>query len=88
MLTRVPQNNLLTIWLAVWSIYCMDFSINGGKFFHISPYVPTTRNLTRPPVQAVDRALLVDTFPRTEQETGNAWAAIMQGVGGVGGFFL
>ncbi|KAH9990214.1 MFS general substrate transporter [Russula compacta] len=63
-----PANNLLTIWLAVLSIYSMDFSING--------------------VQAVDRALLVDTFPRTEQEKGNAWAAIMQGVGGVGGFFL
>jgi solute carrier family 45, member 1/2/4 len=37
---------------------------------------------------AVDRALLVDTLPRTEQTKGNAWAAIMSGIGGVGGFFL
>lgn len=39
-------------------------------------------------VQAVDRALLVDTLPRAEQAKGNAWAAIMLGIGSVGGFFL
>jgi hypothetical protein len=39
-------------------------------------------------VQAVDRALLVDTLPATEQATGNAWAAQMLGIGGVIGFFL
>ena len=37
---------------------------------------------------AVDRALLVDTLPRDEQAKGNAWAAIMVGIGGVSGFFL
>jgi len=45
-------------------------------------------NLTGLLVQAVDRALLVDTLPRAEQAKGNAWAAIMLGVGSVGGFFL
>ena len=40
------------------------------------------------PVMAVDRALLVDTLPRAEQAKGNAWAAIMVGIGGVSGFFL
>ncbi len=25
------QNNILTIWLAVLAIYCMDFSINAGE---------------------------------------------------------
>jgi solute carrier family 45 protein 1/2/4 len=39
-------------------------------------------------VQAVDRALLVDTLPRADQAKGNAWAAIMLGIGSVGGFFL
>ncbi|KAH9968022.1 major facilitator superfamily domain-containing protein [Russula dissimulans] len=63
-----PANNLLTIGLAVFSIYCIDFSINA--------------------VQAVDRALLVDTLPRAEQAKGNAWAAIMLGLGGVSGFFF
>ncbi|KAI0299351.1 major facilitator superfamily domain-containing protein [Multifurca ochricompacta] len=63
-----PANNVLTIWLAVLSIYCIDFSINA--------------------VQAVDRALLVDTLPRAEQAKGNAWAAIMLGIGSVGGFFF
>ncbi|KZO99261.1 hypothetical protein CALVIDRAFT_477540 [Calocera viscosa TUFC12733] len=38
-------------------------------------------------VQAMDRALLVDTLPASEQELGNAWAARMMGLGGVLGFF-
>ncbi|KAF8497455.1 MFS general substrate transporter [Russula emetica] len=63
-----PANNALTIWLAVLSIYFIDFSINA--------------------VQAVDRALLVDILPRAEQAKGNAWAAIMLGIGSVGGFFF
>ncbi|KAH9077749.1 MFS general substrate transporter [Lactarius deliciosus] len=61
-------NDVLTIWLAVLSIYCIDFSINA--------------------VMAVDRALLVDTLPRAEQAKGNAWAAVMVGIGGVSGFFF
>ena len=40
------------------------------------------------PVQAVDRALLVDTLPTAEQASGNAWAARMLGIGSVGGFFM
>ncbi|KAI0267318.1 major facilitator superfamily domain-containing protein [Gloeopeniophorella convolvens] len=63
-----PANNTLTIWLAVFSIYCIDFGVNA--------------------VQAVDRALLVDTLPPSEQAKGNAWAAIMLGIGGVSGFFF
>lgn len=39
-------------------------------------------------VQAVDRALLVDTLPSAEQPAGNAWAARMLGVGSVIGFFV
>ncbi|TDL20701.1 MFS general substrate transporter [Rickenella mellea] len=39
-------------------------------------------------VQAVDRALLVDTLPTTRQATGNAWAARMLGIGSVVGFFI
>ncbi|KAH9000608.1 MFS general substrate transporter [Lactarius hatsudake] len=61
-------NDILTIWLAVLSIYCIDFSINA--------------------VMAVDRALLVDTLSRAEQAKGNAWAAVMVGIGGVSGFFF
>ncbi|KAI0060540.1 MFS general substrate transporter [Artomyces pyxidatus] len=61
-------NDILTIWLAILSIFCIDFGINA--------------------VQAVDRALLVDTLPPTEQATGNAWAAVMLGIGSVAGFFF
>ena len=39
-------------------------------------------------VQAVDRALLVDTLPSSSQAAGNAWAARMLGVGSVVGFFV
>ncbi|GJJ14594.1 hypothetical protein Clacol_008860 [Clathrus columnatus] len=47
-------NNNLTIALAVFSIYLIDFSINA--------------------VQAMDRALLIDLLPASEQEEANAWA--------------
>ncbi|KAF8653633.1 hypothetical protein AX16_003785 [Volvariella volvacea WC 439] len=39
-------------------------------------------------VQAVDRALLVDTLPTSDQAQANAWAARMLGVGSVVGFFV
>ncbi|KAF8202080.1 hypothetical protein K438DRAFT_1932788 [Mycena galopus ATCC 62051] len=39
-------------------------------------------------VQAVDRALLVDTLPPAQQPAGNACAALMLGFGSVVGFFI
>ena len=39
-------------------------------------------------VQAVDRALIVDTLPSAEQADANAWAARMLGVGSVAGYFM
>ncbi|KAF7311285.1 MFS general substrate transporter [Mycena kentingensis (nom. inval.)] len=39
-------------------------------------------------VQAVDRALVVDTLPPAQQTAGNACAALMLGVGSVLGFFI
>ncbi|KAJ6617092.1 hypothetical protein B0H10DRAFT_1878615, partial [Mycena sp. CBHHK59/15] len=39
-------------------------------------------------VQAVDRALLVDTLPPAAQPAGNACAALMLGIGSVVGFFV
>ncbi|EIW74070.1 MFS general substrate transporter [Coniophora puteana RWD-64-598 SS2] len=65
---RSHSNDVLTIWLAVFAIYCIDFSINA--------------------VQAVDRALLVDTLPTSDQPGGNAWAARMLAVGSVAGFYI
>jgi solute carrier family 45, member 1/2/4 len=44
--------------------------------------------LTLSVVQAVDRALIVDTLPTSEQAAGNAWAARMLGIGSVAGFFM
>ncbi|KXN89417.1 General alpha-glucoside permease [Leucoagaricus sp. SymC.cos] len=62
------SNDLLTIWLAVFAIYFIDFSINA--------------------VMAVDRALLVDTLPSSQQPQGNAWAARMMATGAIVGFFV
>lgn len=39
-------------------------------------------------VQAVDRALIVDTLPSAEQADANAWAARMLGFGSVAGYFM
>ncbi|KAI0658261.1 MFS general substrate transporter [Cubamyces menziesii] len=39
-------------------------------------------------VQAVDRALIVDTLPSNDQADANAWAARMLGVGSVAGYFI
>ncbi|KAJ7172933.1 MFS general substrate transporter [Mycena crocata] len=61
-------HNVLTVVLAVLSIFIIDFSINA--------------------VQAVDRALLVDTLPPSKQAAGNASAAVMLGFGSVVGFFI
>jgi solute carrier family 45 protein 1/2/4 len=36
----------------------------------------------------MDRALLVDILPASEQEAGNAWAGRMFGLGSVMGFFV
>ena len=58
------------------------------SFLHVSISVFLVGNLTSLLVQAVDRALLVDILPRAEQAKGNAWAAVMLGIGSVAGFFL
>ena len=80
------QNDVLTIWLAILAIYLIDFSINAGKRRR-----STCKGiviLTDDVVQAVDRALLVDTIPYSKQASGNAWAARMLGIGSVVGFFM
>ncbi|KAH9930693.1 MFS general substrate transporter [Fomitopsis serialis] len=61
-------NNVLTICLAIFALFSIDFSINA--------------------VQAVDRALIVDTLPSSDQADANAWAARMLGVGSVAGYFI
>lgn len=73
----------MTIWLAVLAIYLIDFSINAGMLIKTS-YQLSDASI----VQAVDRALLIDTLPSAAQPAGNAWAARMLGVGSVIGFFV
>lgn len=76
----------MTIVFAIWSIYCIDFSINAGEYFE--SYLGRRPNLGVFPVQAADRALLVDILPPSQQEVGNAWAGRMFGLGSVAGFFV
>ncbi|KZP04887.1 hypothetical protein FIBSPDRAFT_708005, partial [Athelia psychrophila] len=74
------SNDTLTIGLAVLSIYSIDFSINAGMCYTCTPRTHL--------VQAVNRALIIDTLPSAQQASGNAWASRMMGVGGIAGFFL
>ena len=84
------QNNVLTIWLAIFAIFCIDFSINAGAFQYYDTLLSVLISMFVPAhtVQAVDRALLVDTLPTSEQADGNAWAARMLGIGSVAGYFV
>lgn len=79
------QNDTLTVALAIWAIYCIDFSVNAGMSTVIWQCVEANRSWT---VMAADRALIVDVWPESEQQRGNAWAARMAGVGAVMGFFM
>ena len=74
------------MWFAIIAIYLIDFSINAGEYSQSNfRGIDILRDIA---VQAVDRALLVDTIPSSEQASGNAWAARMLGIGSVLGFFL
>ena len=59
----------------------MLVSIVGSKFKDVNILMEVV-------VMSVDRALLVDTIPSSEQPLGNAWAARMLGVGSIIGFFV
>ena len=81
------QNNVLTIWLAVLSIYCIDFSINAGPPHRLLLF--SLRQLTfLQTVMAVDRALIVDVLPSPEQPSAAAWAARMIFIGAIVGFYM
>ena len=81
---ELVQNDSLTIWLAVLAIYLIDFAINAGLRHSASGSI---NSLTFPTVQALDRALIVDTLPPSSQAAANAWAARMLSIGSVVGFF-
>lgn len=95
-------NSVLAILLAVGAIYCIDFSINAGGYpllqfilqfllLRIFSFLFQFYSFLTPgifTVQAVDRALLVDTLPASRQASGNAWAARMGGIGSVAGFYM
>ncbi|KAK0484971.1 sucrose transporter [Armillaria novae-zelandiae] len=75
----------LVVWLGVLSIYFIDFSINAGIIIFASYDLVSSYCHT---VMAVDRALLVDTLPASQQPAANAWAAAMFSLGSVIGFFI
>ena len=66
-------------------MYLIDFSINAGEYSQLFEEINILMDVV---VQAVDRALLVDALPSSEQASGNAWAGRMLGVGGVIVFLL
>ncbi|KAL9038083.1 MAG: hypothetical protein Q9214_005424, partial [Letrouitia sp. 1 TL-2023] len=69
---REPElKRLLTITLAVFSIYVVDFAINAGRINRaLSPNSITYETRS---VQASCRSLIVDTLPIPKQQLGSAW---------------
>ena len=78
------------IVLATVLMYCLDFAINTGRcsllFFHIffGSSIGFVNILA--PVQAGIRAFIVDNAPAHQQESANAWASRVTGVGNILGY--
>jgi solute carrier family 45, member 1/2/4 len=70
----------LVIWIAVISVYLLDFAINAG--------IVSLGNSTKYLVQAACRAIIVDTIPAQKQEIGNAWASRMVAGGHLIGYTM
>lgn len=68
--TNFVQKRSLTIVLAVFSIYAVDFAINAGK---PTMFTLGFNLLSEIPVQSSSRSLLVDTLPISRQQLGSAW---------------
>ncbi|GBE83684.1 major facilitator superfamily domain-containing protein [Sparassis latifolia] len=68
----VPSGSIANHLLTIWLAIIALFSVD----FSINA------------VQAVDRALVVDILPPSDQAEGNAWAARMLGIGSVAGYFV
>lgn len=73
------QYATLIIWIAVLSVYLLDFAINAGKFHPLRKLIV---------VQAACRAIIVDTLPAHKQEIGNAWAGRMVAGGHLVGYTM
>jgi solute carrier family 45, member 1/2/4 len=69
----------LVIWIAVVTMYLLDFAINAGIPVPMTPLIP---------VQAACRAIIVDTLPAPKQEIGNAWASRMVAGGHLTGYTM
>lgn len=69
----------LVIWIAVISVYLLDFAINAGTPILLSLLIT---------VQAACRAIIVDTLPAQKQEIGNAWASRMVAGGHLIGYTM
>jgi len=69
----------LIVWIAVISVYLLDFAINAG-----TPCLRPSLMV----VQAACRAIIVDTLPANKQEIGNAWASRMVAGGHLIGYTM
>lgn len=80
-----------TIVVATILMYCLDFSINTGRsfFFFFGTCLPRTFSVISDgviTVQAGIRAFIVDNAPAHQQESANAWASRLTGVGNILGY--
>lgn len=64
----------------------MDFSINAGAVIPV--LLSDEFKFMTWQVMGLDRTLIVDTLPASEQPDGNSWAARMVAIGSVAGFYM
>ena len=70
------------IVVAIVFMYVLDFAINTGMVY-VLPFEPLAHER---PVQAGIRAFIVDNAPAHQQESANAWASRITGVGNIFGY--
>lgn len=74
---------LATIVFAIVFMYILDFAINTGEYNMFSVQCNFTEMKI---VQAAIRAFIVDNAPTHQQESANAWASRITGIGSILGY--
>jgi len=73
-----------TIFVAVFSIYAVDFAINAGNLSSLASQI----TLTNIQIVQASRSLIVDTLPIPKQQSGSAWASRMVASGHLVGYVI
>ena len=78
----------VVIVLATILMYCLDFSVNTGRASLCLSFPDQTQSNRGSVVQAGIRCFIVDNAPSHQQESANAWASRLTGVGNILGYIF